>query len=205
MGSLNKKASDAQCFIMALGLFWDIATGLPWTPNGAGSLEPKEYCIFLPGAHYLTINSPNGADSSLNKLLLLLYSSPQPPFLHAVWGSSVSVLVRFSVKQRATFTIIKIWFDSMESSMHICSITIQMNTINSYDVIYSITKSAMNYDIIQWFPTCGPRARSGPPGFKKWPSTSWRILKIYGAKSVKLRICHGRPVGYEPLCPLWWK
>ena len=73
MGSLNKKASGAQCFIMALGLFWDIATGLPWTPNGAGSLEPKEYCIFLPGAHYLTINSPNGADSSLNKLLLLLY------------------------------------------------------------------------------------------------------------------------------------
>ena len=29
MGSLNKKASGAQCFIMALGLFWDIATGLP--------------------------------------------------------------------------------------------------------------------------------------------------------------------------------
>ena len=57
---------------MALGLFWDIVTGLPWTPNGVGSLEPKEYCILLPGAHYLTINSPNGADSSLNKLLLLL-------------------------------------------------------------------------------------------------------------------------------------
>ena len=57
---------------MALGLFWDIATGLPWTPNGVGSLEPKGYCIFLPGAHYLTINSPYGADSSLNKLLLLL-------------------------------------------------------------------------------------------------------------------------------------
>ena len=30
-----------------------------------------------------------------------------------------------------------------------------------------------------WFPTCGPRAKSGPPGLKKWPSTSWRILKIY--------------------------
>ena len=29
MGSLNKKASGAQCFIMALGLFWDILTGLP--------------------------------------------------------------------------------------------------------------------------------------------------------------------------------
>ena len=57
---------------MALGLFWDIVTGLPWTPNGVGSLEPKEYYIFLPGAHYLTINSPDGADSSLNKLLLLL-------------------------------------------------------------------------------------------------------------------------------------
>ena len=24
-----KKASGAQCFIMALGLFWDIVTGLP--------------------------------------------------------------------------------------------------------------------------------------------------------------------------------
>ena len=72
MGSLNKKASGAQCFIMALGLFWDIVTGLPWTPNGVGSLEPRGYCIFLPGAHYLTINSPYGADSSLNKLLLLL-------------------------------------------------------------------------------------------------------------------------------------
>ena len=72
MGSLNKKASGAQCFIMALGLFWDIVTGLPWTPNGVGSLEPRGYCIFLPGAHYLTINSTYGADSSLNKLLLLL-------------------------------------------------------------------------------------------------------------------------------------
>ena len=72
MGSLNKKASGAQCFIMALGLFWDIITGLPWTPNGVGSLEPRGYCIFLPGAHYLTINSPYGADSLLNKLLLLL-------------------------------------------------------------------------------------------------------------------------------------
>ena len=29
MGSLNKKASGAQCCIMALGLFWDIVTGLP--------------------------------------------------------------------------------------------------------------------------------------------------------------------------------
>ena len=30
-GPLNKKASGAQCFIMALGLFWDIyiVTGLP--------------------------------------------------------------------------------------------------------------------------------------------------------------------------------
>ena len=72
MGSLNKKASGAQCFIMALGLFWDIVTGLPWTPNGVSSVEPRGYCIFLPGAHYLTINSPYGADSSLNKLLLLL-------------------------------------------------------------------------------------------------------------------------------------
>ena len=29
MGSLNKKASGAQCFIMALGLFWDIVLGQP--------------------------------------------------------------------------------------------------------------------------------------------------------------------------------
>ena len=29
MGSLNKKAAGAQCFIMGLGLFWDIETGLP--------------------------------------------------------------------------------------------------------------------------------------------------------------------------------
>ena len=29
MGSLNKMASGAQSFIMALGLFWDIVTGLP--------------------------------------------------------------------------------------------------------------------------------------------------------------------------------
>ena len=72
MGSLNNKASGAQCFIMALGLFWDEETGLPWTPTGVGSLEPRGYCIFLPGAHYLTINSPYGSDSSLNKLLLLL-------------------------------------------------------------------------------------------------------------------------------------
>ena len=72
MGLLNKKASGAQCFIMALGLFWDIVTGLPWTPNGVGSLERRGYCIFLPGAHYLTINNQHGADSSLNKLLLLL-------------------------------------------------------------------------------------------------------------------------------------
>ena len=29
MGLLNKKASGAQSFRMALGLFWDIVTGLP--------------------------------------------------------------------------------------------------------------------------------------------------------------------------------
>ena len=73
---MNKKASGAQCFIMALGLFWDIATGLPWTPNSVGSLEPRGYCIFLPGAYYLTINSPDGADSLLNKPLLLLLLNP---------------------------------------------------------------------------------------------------------------------------------
>ena len=28
MGSLNKKVSDPQCFIIALGLFWDIVTDL---------------------------------------------------------------------------------------------------------------------------------------------------------------------------------
>ena len=89
MGSLNKKASGAQCFIMALGLFWDIVTGLPWTPNGVGSLEPKGCCIFLPGAHYLTINSPDGADSSLNKLLLLLLLWP---LANAVFPSSCRLI-----------------------------------------------------------------------------------------------------------------
>ena len=70
---------DSSSCLLAVGLFWDIATGLPWTPNGVGSLEPRGFCIFLPGAHYLTINSPHGADSSLNKLLLLL-------LLHASWS-----------------------------------------------------------------------------------------------------------------------
>ena len=41
MKLLNKKASGAQCFIMASGLFWDIVTGLPYTPNGVSSLEPR--------------------------------------------------------------------------------------------------------------------------------------------------------------------
>ena len=86
IGSLNKKASGAQCFIMALGLFWDIATGLPWTPNGVGSPEPKEYCIFLPAAHYLTINSQDSADSSLNKLLLLDGCSPMYIMMRTVSG-----------------------------------------------------------------------------------------------------------------------
>ena len=72
MGSLNKKASGAQCFVMALSLYWDIVTGLPWTPNGVCFLEPRGYCIFLPDVHLLTLNSPYGADASLNKLLLLL-------------------------------------------------------------------------------------------------------------------------------------
>ena len=84
IGSLNKKASGAQCFIMASGLFWDIVTSLPWTPNGVGSLEPKEYYIFLPGAHYLTINIPDGADSSLNKLLLLLLLPAQHSLLWCI-------------------------------------------------------------------------------------------------------------------------
>ena len=56
----------------SLGLFCDIVTGLPWISNGDGSLEPRVYCIFLPGAHYLTINSPDGAGSSSFKLPLLL-------------------------------------------------------------------------------------------------------------------------------------
>ena len=96
MGSLNKKASGAQCFIMALGLFWDIVTGLPWTPNGVGSLEPRGYCIFLPGAHYLTINSPYGADSSLNKLLLLLLTDADAAadgLLQVVWKSLKRLMV----------------------------------------------------------------------------------------------------------------
>ena len=33
-----------------------------------------------------------------------------------------------------------------------------------------------NYILTQWFPTCGPQAKSG---LKMWPSTSKIILKIY--------------------------
>ena len=39
MGSLNKKASGAQCFIMALGLFWDIVTDLPEHPMASALLN----------------------------------------------------------------------------------------------------------------------------------------------------------------------
>ena len=31
---------------------------------------------------------------------------------------------------------------------------------------------SVSLTLVQWFPTCGPRAKSGPPGLKKWPSTS---------------------------------
>ena len=27
----------------------------------------------------------------------------------------------------------------------------------------------------QWFPTCGPRAKSNPPGFRKWPSRPQKV------------------------------
>ena len=74
-GRWTKRRLAHSAFIMALGLFWDIVTGLPWTPNGVGSLEPRGFCIFLPGAHYLTIYNPYGADSSLKILLLLLLKS----------------------------------------------------------------------------------------------------------------------------------
>ena len=110
MGSLNKKASGAQCFIMALGLFWDIATGLPWTPNGVGSLEPKEYCIFLPGAHYLTINSPNGADSSLNKLLLLLQL-----LLKRYPAPRITSRIQVGVGKSSSWKLLKMWWKSLMS------------------------------------------------------------------------------------------
>jgi len=36
------------------------------------------------------------------------------------------------------------------------------------------------YELMQGFPTCGPRVKSGPPSLKKWPSASQRIKrKIY--------------------------
>ena len=40
--------------------------------------------------------------------------------------------------------------------------------------IISLFSHFISYIILpqQWFPTCGPRAKSGPPGLKKWPSTS---------------------------------
>ena len=46
------------------------------------------------GAHYLTINSPDGADSSLNKLLLLVLEifevfSTESDSLYAIYYSSV--------------------------------------------------------------------------------------------------------------------
>ena len=86
---------------MALGLFLDIATGLPWTPNGVGSLEPMGCCIFLPGAHYLTINSPDGADSSLNKLLL--YSSPlSPPHIYKVTPNHFTLMFHMPKSSQPT-------------------------------------------------------------------------------------------------------
>ena len=67
---------------MTLWISWLAYLGLPFGISWLAYLEHpmasallnllKEYCIFLPGSHYLTIYSPNGADSSLNKLLLLL-------------------------------------------------------------------------------------------------------------------------------------
>ena len=66
MVSPNKAVSGEQCFIMDLGLFWKIVTGLATkTPNGIDFLEPGGYCIFLPGVHFLTLN--DGADALLNK------------------------------------------------------------------------------------------------------------------------------------------
>ena len=44
-------------------------------PMVSAFLNVGVYCIFLPGVHLLTLNSPYGADVSLNKLLLL-FSQP---------------------------------------------------------------------------------------------------------------------------------
>ena len=38
--------------------------------------------------------------------------------------------------------------------------------------IRAMTTDWIGIHLAQWFPTCGPRAKSGPPGLKKWPSTS---------------------------------
>ena len=39
-GRWTKRRHGALCFIMALGLFWDIVTGLPWTPSHTNILFP---------------------------------------------------------------------------------------------------------------------------------------------------------------------
>ena len=54
-GVAEQKASGAQGFIMALGLFWDIATGLYLEHPMASAFLIEPYCIFLPGVHFLTL------------------------------------------------------------------------------------------------------------------------------------------------------
>ena len=44
--------------------------------------------------------------------------------------------------------------------------------ITFQEYIYSSHLILYMHGIVQWFPTCGPRAKSGSPGLKKWPSTS---------------------------------
>ena len=72
MGSLNKISSGAEFyngfkFVLGYRDWPTLNTQWHW-----GFLEPKRYCTFLPGVHFLTLNSPDDTDASLNKLLLLL-------------------------------------------------------------------------------------------------------------------------------------
>ena len=68
-------------------------------------IEPRGYCIFLPGAHYLTINSRDGADSSLNKLLLL-YSMFYNTFSLYSMFYNTSVYIQWSVIRQFIFNVL---------------------------------------------------------------------------------------------------
>ena len=45
-------------------------------------------------------------------------------------------------------------------------------TYNDLRCTRRCSSNLMKYCLFQWFPTCGPQAKSGSRGLKKWPSTS---------------------------------